>query len=66
MAEFCLACWNKIMDTDDPAKKYIISRDLDLCEECGQWKPVIVRIKRRYVAAERLREIIDCLHYHTR
>ena len=56
MAEFCLDCWNKIMGTDDPPKKYILSRDLDLCEECGEWKPVIIRGKRRYLAAEWFRE----------
>lgn len=52
MAEFCLACWNKIMDTNDPPKKFILSRNLDLCEECGEWKPVIIRVKRRYLAGE--------------
>ena len=52
MAEFCLDCWNKIMGNDDPPKKYILSRSLDLCEECGEWKPVIIRVKRRYLAVE--------------
>lgn len=49
MAEFCLECWNKIMDTNDPPKKFYISRKLDLCEECGEWKPVIIAVRRRYV-----------------
>lgn len=52
MAEFCLDCWNKIMGVNDPPGKYIISREVDLCEECGEWKPVIIRIKWRYAAAE--------------
>ena len=61
MAEFCLECWNKIMETDDPPKKYLISRELDLCEECGQWKPVIIRIKWRYILTEWLAEVFDRL-----
>ena len=49
MAEFCLECWNKLMGTEDSSKKYVMSKDLDLCEECGQWKRVIVVMKRRYI-----------------
>ena len=46
MAEFCVDCWNKIMDTSDPKKKFILSRELDLCEECGNYRQVIVAIKK--------------------
>lgn len=60
MAEFCLSCWNKLMETDDPPKKYIISQDFELCEGCGEWKTVIIRVKRRYGCAEWFREIIRC------
>ena len=56
MAEFCLECWNKIMETSDPEAKYIISRELDFCEECGEYKHVIVAIKRRYLIKEWLQE----------
>ena len=51
MAEFCLDCWNKIMGTDDK-KIFILSRKPDFCEECRQWKPVIVRVKKRYLLSE--------------
>lgn len=66
MAEFCLDCWNKIMGTKDPPRKYILSRDPDLCEECGQWKSVIVRVKWRYIAAEWFRERARCFTEHMR
>ena len=46
MAEFCLGCWNKIMKTADPPDMYLISKELDLCEECGELKPVIIRKKK--------------------
>lgn len=48
MAEICLDCWNKINGTNDSPKKYILSEDLDLCEECGEWKNVIVITRRAY------------------
>ena len=48
MAEFCLDCWNKMNGTDDPPEKYILSRNFDLCEGCGEWKRVIVRQCRFY------------------
>ena len=59
MAEFCLDCYNKMMGTNDPARKYHISRELDLCEECGEYKRVIICIKRRYLIAECIRDIWD-------
>ncbi len=66
MAEFCVDCWNKIMESNDPPQKFIISRELDLCEECGEWKRVIIRVKGRYLAAERLREFVQDLRKRQR
>lgn len=47
MAEFCLDCWNEINETNDPPEKYIISKDLELCEGCGEYKHTII-IERKY------------------
>lgn len=49
MAEFCLDCWNKINGTNDPKSRYILSDELDLCEECGQWTHVIVTVRKGYL-----------------
>jgi len=57
MAEFCLDCWNKLMETNDPPGKFVMSRKPDFCEECCQRKPVIVRVKMRYIIAEWLCEV---------
>ncbi len=46
MAEFCLDCWNRINNTNDPPEKYIFSDELDLCEGCAEWKRVIVTERR--------------------
>lgn len=48
MSEFCLECWNKINKTEYGKEKYIISKDLDFCEGCGKWKPVIVMERHSY------------------
>ena len=40
MAEFCLECWNKMNNRNDPRWKYVISLEKDLCEGCGEWKRV--------------------------
>lgn len=47
MAEFCVECWNSINGFDDSEEDYVLSRYLELCEGCGQWKRVVIR-KRRY------------------
>lgn len=47
MAEFCLDCWNRINECDDTQRDWILSRELDLCEGCGEWKPVLV-VPRRH------------------
>lgn len=42
MAEFCVQCWNRINGTDDPPSKFIISKDLQLCEGCGEFKNIVI------------------------
>jgi len=53
MAEFCLDCWNKINETHDSKWRYAFSWDKDLCEECGQYKRVIV-VERFWSRAQRV------------
>lgn len=57
MAEFCLECWNKLNKTNDSAKEYIISKELSLCEECNEYKHVIVT-KRKYYYMRKFRFFI--------
>lgn len=42
MAEICLNCWNKMNNTNHKESRYIISKELDLCECCGEWTKVII------------------------
>ena len=58
MAEFCVDCWNKIMDTNDPPRTFHLSWELDFCEECGQLKRVIICVKKRYIFLDWVRECI--------
>lgn len=42
MAEFCLECWNRLNHSDYTERDYILSEDLDLCEGCASFKPVVL------------------------
>ena len=42
MAEICLDCLNRLTGRRDPKWYYILSKDDDLCEECGRYGPVVV------------------------
>lgn len=57
MEDFCLDCWNKMNKTNDPPKKYVISKDLDVCEGCGKWRRVILA-ERKYFYLHKFRYII--------
>ncbi len=46
LAEFCLECLNKISRTNYTEKDFIISKDLDFCEECCEYKHVVVVSKK--------------------
>ena len=48
MAEFCPECLKKINKDDNTKIKYIVSDYCDLCDECGEWKPVVIGIKEIY------------------
>ena len=47
MAEFCLACLNKLSGTSYTEADFLPSREADLCENCGKLVPVVVRRRRR-------------------
>ena len=57
MAEFCPDCWNSINGFDEPPEAYVLSREYELCEGCGEWKQVIVRKRNSYI----LRYLWNCL-----
>lgn len=43
MAELCLDCWNKINKSNLKRYHVVLFKDLDMCEECGEWKRCIAR-----------------------
>lgn len=49
MAEICLECLNKSFYEN---KKELTEKDVimdwDLCEDCGEWKMCVIRIKRKH------------------
>lgn len=48
MSEICLDCLNKLLGTNYSEREFIISNDLDLCEDCGEWKNVVVSREQGY------------------
>ena len=61
MSEICVDCWNKVTENNYRKKKFIVSRQPELCEECGQWKPVIIRYKGRYILKDRISDLWEDL-----
>ena len=46
MAEYCKECAEKHLGmSKKELRRAVMSDDLDLCEGCGQYKSVVVRIK---------------------
>lgn len=56
MAELCLKCWNKFQKRNDSEKMFVLSDELDLCEECGEYGRVIVSMRKRYLLRNWLME----------
>lgn len=47
MAEFCKDCFEKYLTPDRSVVDHVIlSKDPELCEGCGEYKPVVVRISK--------------------
>ena len=42
MAEFCLDCWNRLNHTSYTERDFILSEELELCEGCAKFKPIIL------------------------
>ena len=49
MAEFCLDCYNKYFGEKEQLSAKDVIMDYDLCEECGQWKPCVISIKKSFI-----------------
>ena len=62
MAEFCVDCGCKEFGEKE-RKKLIITRRAELCEECGQYKRVIIRYKLRCILADRFAELVENVRY---
>jgi len=75
MAEFCFECWEKINQKKFSKNEYRLSRDLEKCEGCGEWKRVIEctrfqnchpRVRELILFWESLGEILSCLSRKTK
>ena len=57
MSEICLDCWNKENGTNHKKYRYVLSKELCLCESCGKYKRVII-VERDYLAT-----LLICLFF---
>lgn len=57
MADFCLECWNKLNKTDYKPSEYILSKERYFCEECNEFKNVIV-VERKYYYLHKFRYLL--------
>ena len=48
MAEFCYECWKMIYKRNEPMEECIISKHLELCEGCGEYKQIVFARKEDY------------------
>ncbi len=48
MAEFCPECLIKVFGVNKKVEDYVLSKELYFCEECCQWKNVVVREKDEF------------------
>ena len=46
MAEYCPECLNKMTGRKHNKNKYVLSKDLDLCEGCGEWKRIVIKKRK--------------------
>ena len=63
MAEICVDCFNRIMGATGSEKRFIITRTPEVCEECGQYKRVIIRYKLRYILADHFQDLAENLRH---
>lgn len=57
MADFCLDCWNKLNGTNYKERKYILSKERYFCEECNEFKNVII-VERKYYYLHKFRYLL--------
>ena len=47
MAEFCKQCFINIEPEYVKNKEIVVSEDDDFCEGCGEFKPVVIEIRKK-------------------
>ena len=53
MAEFCKDCFiETFRPSPDVISRIVMSKECDLCEGCGQWKPVVSYIRKKTIFDE--------------
>ncbi len=48
MSEICFECLNEELGGGEQQENYVISKHLDLCEHCGEYKRVVIARRDLY------------------
>lgn len=48
MAEFCPKCVRKVFGVKKRDEDFVLSKELCFCEECCEWKHVVIEEKKEY------------------
>lgn len=62
MAEFCLECFKKINGPEYEKRKYVLTKELNFCEECGEMKRTVF-MERDYYCMRRLNRFITPVQF---
>ena len=52
MAEFCFACLKKLEELQAKEHEFILSKEEELCENCMEYKQVVIKRKVNYQKEE--------------
>ena len=58
MAEFYLECFNKYFSDEKLTEKDVVMDD-DLCEECGEWKSCVIKIRKRSIFKRIIKQMLN-------
>jgi hypothetical protein len=63
MSEICLDCWNKNRKVPEKRRDFVMTHRPDLCEECGQWKSVIIRYRLHRIWTMNFTDFLEGIQY---
>lgn len=61
MAEICFDCLNQKLGGNLNRKRFLYTKDLELCENCGRYKKAVIVERNRYYYLNKFKVVIILL-----